>query len=419
MMELATKKTYKNFYYFLLGQQFSLLGSSLVFFVITWWITIETNNPIILSMASVLYFIPQIIFAPIAGVLSDRLNRKLIIIGIDATQALVTFILFIIFWLNITNIWVVLFVNTIRSVLQAFHVPTYHAIVPSMVPKNRLTRVNGLNSLSSSLIFLVGPILGGSLFELFQQQIKPILLIDIFTFFIALIPILFISIPSIKKTHLERENTSFFKDFKIGLMTLKTVPGLLSLILLATLANFLIRPFTELLPFFIYNIHDGIALELAFVGSFISIANILGGFINSLKKNWNHKTIIIMSSTIGIFIGYSFLLFAPYRFFIIMGIGLFIQGISFSFIINNYMTILQSSVTHDKVGRIVSIDHALTFAFMPLGSIISGILATIIGIYNLYLLFIILGILMTILVWIFTDIYKLDHIGKIEEKMLA
>ncbi|MFW9949390.1 MAG: MFS transporter [Candidatus Thorarchaeota archaeon] len=414
-MELASQKTYKNFYVFLLGQQFSLLGSSLVFFVITWWITIETNNPFILSLASVLYFIPQIAIAPIAGVLSDRMNRKLIIISIDAIQALVTLILFLLFWLNITDIWTVLFVNTIRSILQAFHVPTYNAIVPSMVPKNRLTRVNGLSSLSSSLVFLIGPILGGTLFELFQRDIKSILLIDIFTFFLALLPLLFISIPKTRQKHIEKEKPSFLKDFKIGVTTLKTVPGLLSLILLATIFNFLMRPFTELLPYFIYDIHDGTALELAFVVAFISVANIVGGFINSLRKNWIHKTTIIMSCSIGLLIGYSFLLFTPYRLFFLMGIGLFIQGISFSFIINNYMTILQSAVPHDKVGRIVSIDQFLTFAFMPLGSIVSGILATVIGIYSLYLIFIIFGMATAILVWIFTDINKLDHIGKIEE----
>lgn len=414
-MEPTSRKTYQNFYFFLLGQQFSLLGSSLVFFVITWWITVETNNPFILSLGSVLFFIPQIVIAPIAGVLSDRMNRRLIIISIDAIQALVTFLLFLLFLLRITDIWIVLLVNTIRSILQAFHIPTYNAIVPSMVPKDRLTRVNGLSSLSSSLVFLTGPILGGLLFELFQGDIKPIFLIDIFTFIIALFPLLFISIPSTRETHIEKDRFSFFKDFKIGLTTLKIVPGLLSLILLSAIFNFVTRPYTDLLPYFIFDIHDGTALELAFLEAFISVANIIGAFINTLKKNWIHKATIIMTGTTGIFIGYSFLTFSPYRSFVLMGIGLFIQGISFSLVINNYMTILQSAVPHDKVGRIVSIDQSLTYALIPLGSIISGILATTIGIYPLYIIVIILGISTTIIIWIFTDIIKLDQINKIEE----
>jgi len=416
MEPTATKKTFKKFFYFLLGQQFSLLGSSLVFFVISWWITIETNNPLFLSFSAVLYFIPQILIAPIAGVLVDRLNRKFIIILIDSVQALVTLGLALLFFFNITNVWIVLIVNTIRSVLQAFHTPTYNAIVPSMVPKDRLNRINGLNSLFSSFIFLVGPIIGGILITYFP--ITQIFMIDVLTFLIALVPLLLISIPSVREPHEEREKSSFFKEFKVGLITIRAVPGLMSLILLATLLNFLIRPFTELMPFFIYNNHNGTAIELAFVIAFMPVAHIIGSTINTFKKSWKHKTLVIMIGSITVFIGYSFLIIAPFRFFLLMGLGLFIQGISFNFIIINYMTILQSAVSPDKVGRIVSLDHSLTFIIMPIGSIVSGMLTNLIGITNVYLIFIIIAISISVLVWLFTDINDLDHIGRDEDKKI-
>jgi len=110
---------------------------------------------------------------------------------------------------------------------------------------------------------------------------------------------------------------------------------------------------------------------------------ITGSIINTIKKNWKHKTFIIMTGTIGIFIGLSFLIFAPTGFFIFMGVGLFIQGMAFNFILTNYMTLLQSSVPSDKVGRIVSLDHSLSFAIMPIGSLIGGPLAVLLGITNM------------------------------------
>lgn len=410
MAETIPKKSYRHFFYFLLGQEFSLLGSSIVYFVISWWITVETNNPIYLSLASFLFILPQIFIAPVAGVLADRLNRKYIIIFIDATQAFVTFGLFLLFLFRITYIWLVLLVNTIRSVLQAFHVPTFNAIVPSMVPKDKLNRVNGVNILFSSLIYMVGPILAGIFLVIFP--IEQIFMIDIITFVTALIPLLFITIPSVSLPKKEERESSFFKEFKIGLKTVKTVPGLLSLILLAMLINFIMRPFSDLMPFFIISVHNGNPIDLAFVTAFMPAASITGSIINTIKKNWKHKAFIIMTGTIGIFIGYSFLIFASTGFFIFMGIGLFIQGMAFNFILTNYMTLLQSSVPSDKVGRIVSLDHSLSFAIMPIGSLIGGPLAVLIGITNLYLICIILGITTTILIWIFTDIHKLDHIGK-------
>ena len=78
------------------------------------------------------------------------------------------------------------------------------------------------------------------------------------------------------------------------------------------------------------------------------------------------------------------------------------------------MTILQSSTSSDKVGRIVSLDHSLTYAVIPIASLIGGPLAVLIGIANLYLICVIFGITITIIIWIFTDIHKLDHIGKEE-----
>ncbi|MFX1268361.1 MAG: hypothetical protein ACFFAK_10420 [Promethearchaeota archaeon] len=71
-----TQITFKNYLFFWSGQLFSLFGSTVVYFAITWWITIETGNPIFLSIASFLHIISNVIVLPFAGVLSDRLNKK-------------------------------------------------------------------------------------------------------------------------------------------------------------------------------------------------------------------------------------------------------------------------------------------------------------------------------------------------------
>lgn len=149
MEELTTKKTFRHYLYFMFGQQFSLLGSGIISFVIIWWITIETQSPIYLSIATFLVFLPQIFVTPIAGVLADRLSRKSIIFIVDSLQAILTFGMFLLFFTGLTDIWIVLVIHTLRSVLHAFHVPTFRAIIPSMVPKDKLSRINGANFLFS------------------------------------------------------------------------------------------------------------------------------------------------------------------------------------------------------------------------------------------------------------------------------
>ena len=193
MEELPTKKTFRHYLYFMAGQQFSLLGSGIIGFVITWWITIETQSVLYLSLASFLIFIPQVIVTPFAGVLSDRLNRKTIIFAVDSGQAVLTLGLFLMFATGFTHIGMILMIHTLRSTLFAFQVPTFHAILPSMVPKDKISRINGANFLFSGLIFMVGPIMSALLLEWFP--ITSIFLIDVVTFLIALVPLILIKIP--------------------------------------------------------------------------------------------------------------------------------------------------------------------------------------------------------------------------------
>jgi MFS transporter, DHA3 family, macrolide efflux protein len=58
MATLANQESFRRYLYFLSGQQFSLLGSSVVQFAIIWWITIETGSPLYLSLAALLGFAP-------------------------------------------------------------------------------------------------------------------------------------------------------------------------------------------------------------------------------------------------------------------------------------------------------------------------------------------------------------------------
>ncbi|MFX1270018.1 MAG: MFS transporter, partial [Promethearchaeota archaeon] len=152
MENTTSKRSFRHYLYFLFGQQFSMLGSLIVGFVITWWITIETGSAVYLSISVFLMFIPQIVVTPFSGVIADRWNKKTIIVISDSMQAIATLLLFAFFLLDFQNIWFVLGINTFRAALYAFQYPTVQALIPTMVPKDQLSRINGLNFLSSGII---------------------------------------------------------------------------------------------------------------------------------------------------------------------------------------------------------------------------------------------------------------------------
>jgi len=119
--------------------------------------------------------------------------------------------------------------------------------------------------------------------------IKTILWVDVITFFIALIPLLLVKIPSVENHGENVEKKSFFREFKQGFQTIKLIPGLVTIIFLSMLLNFLIRPFDTLMPYYINVFHGGSATHLAIVLVFFQGGMICGALITSIKKTWNSK----------------------------------------------------------------------------------------------------------------------------------
>lgn len=411
-MEIVpTQKTFRSYLFFWSGQLFSLLGSMVVHFILIWWIQLETGSPIFLSLGQAFYIVPMLIFMPIAGVFSDKLKRKNLIIIVDSLQAFTTFILIMFFIFEIVNIWIIFLFIGLRSIFQAFHQPTVAAIIPSMVPKEKLGRINGINFLFIGLIQLLGPGFGALLMQFFT--IREILWIDIITFFIALIPLLIITIPVVRSESEVKQKNGFIKDFKVGFTVFKSIPGLIILLFMGMLVNFFVQPLGTLLPYFINTIHGGLEFEYALVLIFLQAGVMGGAIIASIKKEWKHK---IEVSFIGIGIvgiGYALLAFVPTGFFMLIGILLLIAGITLPIINTIFQTILQTFVPQDKLGRVTSIDSTLSAIITPLGAIIAGPITVLIGIHSLFLFCAIAIIIVTLITYFFTGIRHVKYNGHI------
>jgi DHA3 family macrolide efflux protein-like MFS transporter len=408
MEEETTKRTYLHYMLFLFGQQFSMLGSMIVGFVITWWMA---DNVIFLSLSVFLMFLPQVIVTPFSGVISDRWNKKAIIAISDSLQAAATLYLFFLFVFNIQNIGFILVINTFRAALFAFQLPAVQALVPVMVPQKSLSRVNGMNFLSSGIIYTMGPMIAAGLMAIFPQT-EQIFLLDIITFLIAMVPLVIIKVPKIQQTTEENVKKSMFKDFKTGLVTIKLIPGLFAMIAFAMIWNFINRPWAVLFPNYIKETHLGTALDLALLMTISQGGNILGSLITSLKKTWKHKIKINIIGGALTFVCEIPAILAPQGNFILMMIAMFPAWILFPITVSTYLAILQTVVSKDKQGRIMSIDHMISMAVAPIGALIAGPLAILIGIRTLLLIAAILGIIFPFLIWSLTKIRQLEVIER-------
>ena len=407
MDSIATNKTFSRYLFFWIGQLFSILGSSIIHFVIVWWITIVTGNAVLLGVANFMGMLPLIVLTPIFGVFIDKWNRKLIIVIADLCQAIITFWIIMLFFLGIEAVIPIIFINSLRGVCQAFHFPTIKAIIPIMVPKDKLSRMNAVDYLFNGIVNIAGPVIAAIL--LTYLPINMILWIDIITFAIALIPLVIIKIPPVIKDKLEEKKYSFFKDFKMGLDGLKQVPGLVILLILISVINFLGQPFGTLLPLFVESNHSGEASDLAVVMVLMQIGMIIGAIVASSKRDWKNRVMVISSCISISVIGYILSAISPPGNFILIGIGGMIRAGMVPLINTNFLTIIQLHVPPEKQGKVMSIVVSLAWAVIPLGSLVSGPIAEVIGIVSLYLTFAILEIVTVLITLLFTNIRNVRY----------
>lgn len=395
--ELANIQTFKSYLFFWIGQLFSVLGSAISQFTIIWWINDTTGSTMLLSLAAFFYVLPMTIMVALAGVVIDRWNRKAIIVVVDSLQAYAMLIIIILFNFGVVNPIMIVILMSILGLFQGFHIPTVAAIVPTMVPKDKLSRMNGINFFFTSFIQFIGPIIAAMLLAIIP--IKSLLWIDPVTFIIALIPLLLIKIPRLQKIESSKEKNPFFKDFKIGFHTLKLIPVVLLMLIISMFVNFLLRPYGIFLPYFIKYNHSGDASNLAFVLAFMNGGMILGALITSVKKEWKHSLSIYFGGELVLMLMYGIIAISPHGFFLLMGIAASIFGLVIPIINTIYLTIMQKKVPADKMGRISSIDWAISSAISPIGTLISWPLSEIFGVPNLFLICSIIGIIITFILW--------------------
>lgn len=423
---IPTKDTFYEYLIFWVGQIFSLLGSTILQYVLIWWVVVTYENASLLSIAYLLGVGVQAIFFPVAGVLADKMNRKWILGISDALQALGAVGLLITFFMFDNNflspdtmiVWIFALIS-FRGIASAFHAPTGRAIIPLMVPEHQLSRLNGLQYTFLGMINIVGPALGALFYSYFDMTL--IIFIDIFTFFLAVIPLFLIEIPSIDNNGdgIEEEETGngnqFLTDFNEGLKIFKSTNGLIPLLSLFCLIYLFEIPIIVLGPIFVYTVHSGTLQDLTFV----VIASQIGLFLmstiffakaSSPLLNRKRATIIVIALYIQIF-GYFIQLTAQIGVFWWMAIGSFIFGATLPISDALYRTILQVAVPADKQGRVVALSASIIGGIMAIGTLLVGPLAEAIGVFELFMVSIILAFISITVLYFTTNLRCLDNLN--------
>jgi len=365
------KKWQFRFFTIWFGQSFSMLGSHLVGFAFVWYLTEETGSATVLALGSLISMLPQVIIAPIAGALVDRWNRKRVMIIFDSITALFTLLVAVLFLLDSAQIWHIFLVMFVRSACGQFQWAAMSASTTLMVPRKHLSRVAGANQTLNGIMNIIGPALGALFIAI--MPMAGVLFIDVSTAFLAVIPLLFFTIPQPDRNGEKTTGKfSLWQDLVAGWKYVTGWPALMGIIFLAMLVNFLINPAFSLLPLVVTENFGLGAYELGFINAVFGVGVIVGGLVLSAWGGFKNR---ILTSLIALTISGAAILtigLAPEQFFLLAVTGMAIFGFLNPMINGPLFAILQAKVEPEIQGRVLTLLTAGAGLASPLGLAIAG-----------------------------------------------
>lgn len=371
----ATNWTGKNwkarFFTFWGGQAFSLIGSRAVQFGLVWWLTLETGSATVLAIASMIALIPEIALSPIAGAYVDRWNRGLVMIIADAFIALASLWLVYLFWLERVEIWHIYMIIFVRALGGSFHWPAMQTSTSLMVPKEQLTRVAGINQTMNGMLNILGPPLGAFLLEIWGMT--GILLVDVFTALIAILPLFIIHIPQpSSQASKTGKKTSIWAEIGEALGYIRSWPGLIALIAAAMILKLSLTPASSLLPLLVREHFLGGAAQFSLVQAVFGMGIVIGGVTLSVWGGFKRRVYTMLAGFISLGFGFLMLGLTPGNFFWVAVCFTFLIGLSIPFIDGPIMAILQGNVAPEIQGRVFTLMGSLLWITSPLGLAIAG-----------------------------------------------
>ena len=394
-----------KFYTIWAGQAVSLITSAILQMAIIFYLTEETGSAMVLSMASLVGFLPYAVFGPAIGVLVDRHDRKKIMIGADLIIAAAGAVLAIVALYMELPVWIVMIVLFIRSIGTAFHTPALNAVTPLLVPEDQLTKCAGYSQSLQSISYILSPAFAALLYSVWE--LNAIIAIDVLGAVIASLTVAFVSIPKLKVDQ-HGLQSNFMEEMKEGIVVLRQNKGLFDLLLLGTLYTFVYMPINALYPLISMEYFNGTPMHISITEIAFASGMLAGGLILGRLGSYEKRVPLITGSFFMMGASLAIAGLLPPSGFIIFVVCCAIMGLSVPFYSGVQTALFQQKIKPEYLGRVFSFTGSIMSLAMPLGLILSGFFADRIGINHWFLISGILIIGIAIVCPMMTEVRKLD-----------
>jgi len=356
-----------------IGQIVSVVASGMTTFAMTIYMYEQTHSATAMAFVQVAYITPFLILSPIAGVMVDRYNRKLMMMLSDIAGGTATLTLFILYATGHLQYWHIYIASIISGAGTTFQWPAYSAAISVMLPKEQYGRANGMMSLIEAGPGVLSPFLAGALIPVIK--IGGILLMDTITFGTAIAALAIVFVPQPPLTQEGRSSQgSFWKEAGFGFQYIFARPSLLGLQLLFFFSNLFAGIVIAVLPPMMLARTSQSTIALGAVQSAASIGLVVGGIAMSAWGGFKKRVH-------GVLVGCMFTSLAEHTIFGLgRGLAIWIPaafvGALFVPLVNaSNQAIWQAKVAPDLQGRVFSARRLIAWFTNPISPIIGGTLA--------------------------------------------
>jgi MFS family permease len=353
------------------GQLISLIGTGMMRFAFILWAYESDGQATTIALLGVTGFLPEILFSPIAGVIVDRRDRRLIMLLADLCAGLTIAIMLALHLAGNLQIWHLYIAEAVIGMFNAFQAPAYSAATTMLVSKAQYARASGLRSFAASTSQFCSPFLAGTLLTVIR--LDGVMFVDILTFVFSMVTLVVVVIPHPEQAY--HETGSFWREASFGFRYILRDRGLCILMLYFLFINLAayLTWFTVLAPMILARTQSD-ELALAAVQTAMGIGGVIGGLAISLWGGPKRQIHGVLFATAISFILGDFVLAAG-RSVPVWALGGFLGSFFIPFIVAADRAIWQKRVAPGIQGRVFGAKSTVQTLSGPLGMLLGGLLA--------------------------------------------
>lgn len=372
----------KDYTLVVLGQIISLFGNNVLRYALPLYLLNQTGSAKLYGLVLALSFIPMILFAPIGGIVADRVNKRNVMVGLDfLTAAVVTLFSLTYQSMNLTSLLII--VLMVLYAIQGAYQPAVQASIPILVSKHQLIKGNAIINMVNSLAGILGPVLGGLIFAGFGLQ--RILYVGIVCFVFSATMECFISIPYTKRQDQKRFKAIVKSDLNESLdFIFKKQPQIGKAALLLTTINLVFSALVIIGMPILINLHLGFNQDVGnrlygYAQGMLALGGLSGGLLvsllgNRIKVKRGASYIFFCTLTllpIGLVIAFNVPQMAAYLVIVIASFLMMLASTVFNIIT---ITAVQKMTPVLLIGKVMAFLTGLVLFGNPIGQLIYGYL---------------------------------------------